>query len=331
MTQEWIAPGSHSVQFYIGEQFAHHAIAEFFTRDATPGDPLILMAQSGTFRAVARQLSSGPYDQIGNAVERLQFVDADVVLPRIMRGEALDPARARGFFGDLFARIGSFPADGSIRLYGELVDVLCERGHHAAALEVEGLVPGLFEVEPRLSILCGYCIDRFRNDADMARQRAVFGAHSHLVTTGGTDGTPGEVVSRGAPVVQLFSRSLRGSSLSPAVYVIDDDASMRKSLARLLACSNWPVQTFDSAEGFLAEMDGLSSGCLVVDIQLPGMSGIDLLIRLREAGAAWPIVAMSGSDNEGAECEALRLGVRSFLRKPFEPQTLLDAIAELLL
>ncbi len=203
----------------------------------------------------------------------LKFVDADVALPQIMKGETLDPERARRFFGDLFSQIGSIPANGLIRFYGELVDVLCERGHHAAALEVEGLVPGLIGLEPRLSILCGYCIERFRNDTDMARQRAVCEAHTHVITT--TAGTPGDVVSRGGggPVVTLFPPSLRGNSSSQSVYVIDDDAGMRKSLARLLACSNWPVQTFDSAEGFLAEMDGLSGGCLVVDIQLLGMSG----------------------------------------------------------
>jgi two-component system response regulator FixJ len=87
------------------------------------------------------------------------------------------------------------------------------------------------------------------------------------------------------------------------------------------------VRTFESAEGFLAEMDGLAQGCLVVDVRLLGMSGIDLLARLKSAGVRWPFIAMSGSHNENAESEVLRLGALGFLRKPFEPQALLDAVA----
>ena len=110
------------------------------------------------------------------------------------------------------------------------------------------------------------------------------------------------------------------------VYVVDDDPSMRGSLKRLVALSNWPVRTFDSAEDFLANLGELSRGCLVLDVQLQGMSGLDLLGRLVNKGLTWPAIVMSGSHDETAEMEAMRLGARVFLSKPFEPQLLLDAI-----
>jgi len=325
MTEAWIVPGSHSVQFYVGERFAHHAIAEFFTQDGTPHDPLILLASSQTLQAVTHELASGRYDRTGNAVDRLVFVDADAALPQIMDGDALVPARAAQLFGDIFAGIGPLPPQATIRLYGELVDVLYARGHKAAAIEVEGLSVGLFEIEPRLSILCGYCIDRFESDDDMDRLRAICEAHTHVVTSGDTAGPSIDKVLKGEPVVRLFPRLQRPQGST--VYVIEDDHSMRRALERLLTCSNWPVQTFESAEDFLAEMDGLSGGCLVVDIRLLGMSGLDLLAQLNVLGVRWPVIAMSGSHNENAEREALDLGARAFLRKPFEPQALLNAVA----
>jgi CheY-like chemotaxis protein len=320
MSEAWTVPGSHSVQFYVGEQFAHHAIVEFFTQDGTPGDPLILLAQPRTFRAVSQEL--GRVDPA--AAARLVFIDADAALPEIMDGDRLIPERAKQLFSDVFARIGPLPARATIRLYGEMVDVLYARGHRAAALEVEGLATGLFSLQPRLSILCGYCIERFQSDADMNRLRAVCDTHSHVVTGGGA---PGDAEFGDDSVVRLFPRGFREGATT--VYVIDDDASMRRSLARLLTCSNWPVRTFDSAESFLAELSGLSQGCLLVDVQLLGMSGLDLLARLSEAGVRWPFIAMSGSHNEMAEDDALRLGARAFLRKPFAPQALLDVVANL--
>lgn len=125
---------------------------------------------------------------------------------------------------------------------------------------------------------------------------------------------------------------MNDASRQPAgvVYVIDDDASVRRSLVRLVRLSNWPVRAFDSAEAFLAEPGELPSGCLVLDVQLTGMSGLDLMRRLTDMGLPWPTIVMSGSHDEGAEGEALRLGARVFLRKPFEPQLLLAAIAQAL-
>jgi two-component system response regulator FixJ len=113
------------------------------------------------------------------------------------------------------------------------------------------------------------------------------------------------------------------------VYVIDDDRSMSRSLSRLLKISAWKVRSFSNAEDFLSELDNLCSGLLIVDVQLPGMSGLELLERLQERHLSWPAIAMSGSDDENVEPRALRLGAKTFLRKPFAPQVLLDALEQM--
>jgi two-component system response regulator FixJ len=111
------------------------------------------------------------------------------------------------------------------------------------------------------------------------------------------------------------------------IYLIDDDASVRRSLSRLLALSNWQVRSFDSAEAFLADQDHLPLGGIILDMQLLGMSGLELLRQMASAGQRWPVVAMSGSHDDGTEEEALLLGARFYLRKPFEAEMLLEAIA----
>ena len=91
------------------------------------------------------------------------------------------------------------------------------------------------------------------------------------------------------------------------------------------------VRTFASAEAFLEELDTISTGCLIVDIQLPGMSGLELVHRLTDARLSWPIVVMSAVDDKILEANALRLGARAYLRKPFDSRTLLDVIERALL
>ena len=115
------------------------------------------------------------------------------------------------------------------------------------------------------------------------------------------------------------------------VNVVDDDRSMRRSLARLLKVSGWQVRTFDSAEAFLEELDQHSSGFILIDIQLPGISGLELLERLQEMRVPCPAIAMSGSNDDSVETEALRLGARMFLHKPFDPLVLLEALEQMIL
>ena len=315
MSDVWFNPGSHAVRFYNDEPSAHDSIAEFFTAGASADDPLILVARRSTLEAVTRLLASGRYGPAG-AADRIHFVDAAEALSTFMHGDAVDPARGAAFFAGVVADVRSRQAGGTIRWYGEEVDVLCERGNFAATIALEGLFCDLV-LDPRLAALCGYRRARF-DGAGAAHKSAVCSLHNHVGEEVGDPPAQGE-----EPPPQISGEP----PAPPAVYVIDDDASVRRSLGRLLNLTPWPVRTFDSGEAFLAELDYLSPGCLVIDIQLGGMSGLDLLAHMKTARPAWPAIAMSASDIDSTRSEALRLGARAFLRKPFDAQSLRDAIA----
>lgn len=113
----------------------------------------------------------------------------------------------------------------------------------------------------------------------------------------------------------------------PTIFVVDDDPSVRTGLERLLRCFGWTVQTFASAEDFLEQDQSKAAGCLVVDVHLGRMSGIELQARLSERRIPLPVIFTSGFDDGDAEAEARRLGAAAFLRKPFEVDALLAAIA----
>jgi CheY-like chemotaxis protein len=327
MSSAWTVPGSHAVQFYDNEQFVQHAIAEFFTQGARPGDPLILVSRPRTFKAVAALLASGRYGSAINVADRILFFDAEASLPQIMEGESLDLVRAERLLKQILSQSCPSHAQGTVRLYGEVVDILCQDGHYAAALQFEGLASTLFALQPQLSILCGYAIERFKDDANAIRLRAVCQQHTQVLPAESFTHLDDRMLATQPPP---RTRTVDGTTPVQTIYVIDDDASLRRSLKRLLTSHRWPVRTFDSAEAFLAELDSLSSGCLVIDIGLQGISGLKLVHRLREARLSWPVVVMSGLYDKKTESEALRLGARAYLRKPFDSQALLNAIARAL-
>jgi CheY-like chemotaxis protein len=343
MTNSWTAPGSHAVQFYEDEQRLHHTIAEFFTQGARGGSPLILVSRSRTFEAVARHLSSGRYGPAIDVAGRVLFTDAEASLPEVMEGETLNPARAESLFRQVLSQAPPGRAHLGVRLYAEMTDILCQRGDHAAALEVEGIANTLIETNPRLSILSGYAIERFKDDTNSARFRAVCQKHTHVIPAESfgdllrTHYQQAAMLEHNARDRMLPTQHHRrmgsgvGAAPAQTVYVIEDDASLRRALGRLLTASAWPVRTFHSAEAFLAELDKLSSGCLVVDIELQGMGGLELVRRLNITEFSWPIIMMSGLQDKETESEALRLGARAFLRKPFDMEVLLAAIAQALL
>jgi CheY-like chemotaxis protein len=318
------APGTHAVQFYDSEPFIHQAIAEFFTQGAHPDDPLIMLARLRTFKAVASHLASGGNGSAINAADRIRFFDAEAALPEIMEGESLDPDRAEGLLMHILAQSCPSHARRPIRLYGELVDMLCERGCHSAAIELEGLWCSLLDPKPQISILCGYAVERFK-DGSAAQLRAVCQKHTQVIPAESFAGAPDDRLFATQPPAPM--RMIDGIAPVQSVYVVDDDASIRRSLRRLLTAYGWPVRTFDSAEAFLAELDKLSSGCLVVDIGLQGISGLELADRLTDSRPSWPIIVMSGLYDKKSESDALRLGARAYLRKPFASQSVLNAIA----
>jgi two-component system, LuxR family, response regulator FixJ len=115
-------------------------------------------------------------------------------------------------------------------------------------------------------------------------------------------------------------------SRSDNVYVIDDDPAMRDSLDFLLGSAGFNVRVFESAVGFLDALPGLSFGCIVSDVRMPVVDGIDLLHRLQAGGRKLPIVIMTGHGDIPLAVEAMKLGALDFLEKPFEDERLIGMI-----
>jgi len=114
------------------------------------------------------------------------------------------------------------------------------------------------------------------------------------------------------------------------VFIVDDDEAVCDSLAMLLRSVGLPVATFDSAHGFLDQLSEDHCGCLVLDIRMPGMSGMELLQRLRDQGSDLPVIFITGHGDVPMAVEAMKLGALDFLQKPFRDQELLDRIQQAL-
>ena len=112
----------------------------------------------------------------------------------------------------------------------------------------------------------------------------------------------------------------------PAVFVIDDDPSIRRSLDTLLRSVGLDVHLFSSAQEFMHAKRPEAPGCLVLDVRLPGMSGLTFQQELAKAGVALPIIFISGHGDVPMTVRAMKAGAAEFLTKPFEDQVLLDAI-----
>lgn len=110
------------------------------------------------------------------------------------------------------------------------------------------------------------------------------------------------------------------------VYVVDDDLSVRRSLQRLLKSSGFEVQVFTSGQEFLREADQSAAGCLILDVVMPGLSGLELQQEFLARGYKLPIIFITAHDNATVQRNALSAGAHAFIRKPFEDLVLLDAI-----
>ena len=113
---------------------------------------------------------------------------------------------------------------------------------------------------------------------------------------------------------------------SQVVFVIDDDASMREAISRLLNAVGLTVQTFDSAREFLAGRLPDVPGCAVLDVRLPGLSGLDLQREMVERGIHIPVIFITGHGDIPMSVQAMKAGAVEFLTKPFRDQDLLDAV-----
>jgi FixJ family two-component response regulator len=112
----------------------------------------------------------------------------------------------------------------------------------------------------------------------------------------------------------------------PIVLVVDDDPAVRDAMRSLLASVGLRVETFQSAQEFLGTRRPEAPACLVLDVRLPGLSGLDLQRELRKSGAPIPIVFVTGHGDVPMTVEAMKGGAVEFLTKPFRDQQLLDAI-----
>ena len=113
---------------------------------------------------------------------------------------------------------------------------------------------------------------------------------------------------------------------SEIVFVVDDDASMRDAISRLLNAVGLTVQTFASARAFLNRRLPEVPGCLVLDVRLPGLSGLDLQREMVERGIHMPVVFITGHGDIPMSVQAMKAGAVEFLTKPFRDQDLLDAV-----
>lgn len=117
------------------------------------------------------------------------------------------------------------------------------------------------------------------------------------------------------------------STDSLLIYIVDDDDSVRTSSSRLMRASGIRAKAFATPQAFLDEVSATSAGCVLLDITMPQMSGLQMQAKLREKGVHLPVIAISARDSDEVREMARALGVRFFLHKPVDDHALLDAIA----
>ena len=110
------------------------------------------------------------------------------------------------------------------------------------------------------------------------------------------------------------------------VSIVDDDESMRRSVRNLLISVGFRVETFASAEAFLQSAHRSNSGCMVLDLGMTGMSGLDLLTHLADTGSRIPVVVLTAHSDDETRRRTLQAGASAFLGKPFHGEALLDAV-----
>ncbi len=120
------------------------------------------------------------------------------------------------------------------------------------------------------------------------------------------------------------------NSLNPLIIVVDDDASLRQALVFLLESVGWRVVAYDSAKNFLAELDEHSQqpGCLILDVRMPLMSGMELQRIINERNIHIPIIFLTGHADITIAVQAMKFGACDFIEKPFKDQILLDAVSQ---
>jgi two-component system response regulator FixJ len=112
----------------------------------------------------------------------------------------------------------------------------------------------------------------------------------------------------------------------PVVHVVDDDPAVRDSIAFLLDSADLAAKTYDSAPALLAALPTLDPGCIVTDVRMPEMNGVELVRKLKELGTSHPVVMITGHADVPLAVEAMKAGVADFIEKPFDDEVLLAAV-----
>jgi FixJ family two-component response regulator len=116
------------------------------------------------------------------------------------------------------------------------------------------------------------------------------------------------------------------ATLRPRIAIVDDDKSVRKALSRLLAGAAFEVKAFGSGRDLLETLSSFRPNCLVVDLQMPEMTGLDLQRHLARIGPSVPVIVITGHDSPSARSESLALGASDYLAKPIDGDVLISSI-----
>jgi FixJ family two-component response regulator len=118
------------------------------------------------------------------------------------------------------------------------------------------------------------------------------------------------------------------SPTTPTVVVVDDDISVRESLELLIQNEGWHPELFESAQDFLAQLPSVAPSCLILDVNLPDLSGLDIQQRISDEKSSTPIIFITGYGDIPTSVRAMKAGAAEFLTKPLDDQTLIAAIRE---
>ena len=110
------------------------------------------------------------------------------------------------------------------------------------------------------------------------------------------------------------------------IHIVDDDAAVRDSLSFVLSAADWQVRTYESAMALLNRIDALEPGFIITDVRMPGMSGLELVAKLKQLGAPHPVIVLTGHADVAMAVDAMKAGVVDFIEKPFNDAALLAAV-----
>jgi FixJ family two-component response regulator/signal transduction histidine kinase len=202
------------------------------------------------------------------------------------------------------------------------------------AIEVEDSGPGIDDATLARAFQPFFTTKPKGMGLGLSISRSIAAAHGGKLSARSTVGRGTtfrlDLPSRARSVPPAPERSAVAPTVSGAVFVVDDDASMRRAIERQLRGAGYDVASFDSAEAFLNSRHDYGAGCIVSDVRMPGLSGLDLQASLADAKCDLPIVFVSGHGDVSMTASALRAGAINFLTKPFTKQTLLAAVGEAL-